>query len=114
MIDVDKAIASAAKSGKITLGAREALRSVRNGKARMILIASNTPDNLRENLENYGKLSEIPIIKYDGSSLDLGRICGKRFPIGTLTIKEPGDSGILQLIDESEKHSHSNEIEETD
>ena len=32
MIDVDKAIASAVKTGKVVLGANEAVRSARTGK----------------------------------------------------------------------------------
>jgi len=111
MIDVDKAITTAVKTGKVVLGAKEATISVKSGKAQMIMIASNIPNNLRENLEHCGKLSGIPIITYIGSSLDLGRICGKRFPVGTLTVKEPGDSAILKLIEEH-KNSKSSILEE--
>jgi large subunit ribosomal protein L30e len=115
MIDVDKAITTAVKTGKVVLGEKEATMSVKSGKAQMVMIASNIPNNLRDNLENYGKLSGIPIVTYEGSSLDLGRICGKRFPVGTLTVKEPGDSTILKLAEEASKNDNSsNEEEETD
>lgn len=103
MIDVDKAIATAVKTGKVVFGAKEAIRSVKSGKARMIMVASNTLFSTKDNLGRNGRLSGIPIITYKGNSFDLGRICGKRFPIGTLTVKEPGDSTILKLIEELEK-----------
>lgn len=103
MIDIDKAIATAVKTGKVVFGAKEAMRSVKSGKARMIMIASNTLFSTKENLGHNGRLSEIPIVTYKGNNFDLGRICGKRFPVGTLTVKEPGDSAILKLIEEIEK-----------
>lgn len=115
MIDVDKAVATAVKTGKVVLGAKIAIKSVKNGKARMVIVASNSPGHQKDNLEHYGKLSGIPIITYKGNSLDLGRICGKRFPVGTLTIKEPGDSTILKLIEETKNNELSEqEEEETD
>lgn len=112
MIDVDKAVTTAVKTGKVVLGAKEATISVKSGKARMVIIASNSPIHIRNNLEHYGKLSGIPIITYKGNSLDLGRICGKRFPVGTLTIKEPGDSAILKLIEETKSNKLSEQEEE--
>ena len=97
MIDVDKAIASAVKTGKVVFGAREALWSARTGKARMIILAPNSPPQIREDLERYGAMSEIPVVTCKDSSIDLGMVCGRRFPVVALTIKELGDSDILDL-----------------
>ena len=105
MIDVDKAITTAVKTGKVVFGAKEAARSAKNGKARIILVASNCPIRTKDHLEYNGKLSGIPIVTYKGNNFDMGRICGKRFPIGTMTVKEPGDSSILKLAEEPEKES---------
>ncbi len=99
MIDVDKAIATVVKTGKVVFGANEALRSAQSGKARLILLASNSPTKLREEIEYYGKLSKVPIVAYRGNGNDLGIVCGKRFAIATLTVKEPGDSEILKLAE---------------
>jgi len=98
MIDVDRAIATAVKTGKVVLGANEAIRSAKTGKARLVILSSNSPPQVREDLEYYGKLSKIPMITYRGNSIDLGMVCGKPFPVATLTVKEPGDSDILKLV----------------
>ena len=103
MIDVGKAIAAAVKTGKVVFGAEDGARSARVGKARALILTSNIQPHIRENLEYYGKLSKIPIITFKGSSIDLGRTCGKRFAVSTLTIKEPGDSNILDLVQEPEE-----------
>ncbi len=114
MIDVDKAITTAAKTGKVVFGANEAIRSVKTGKARLIVVASNSPSKIRENLECYGKLSQVPVITYKGNSIDLGVICRKQFAIAALTVKEPGDSDILKLIEkpEMEREAAEETVEE--
>lgn len=100
MIDVDKAVAAAVKTGKVAFGADEALRSAKTGKAQLILVASNSPPHIRGDLEFYVKLSQVPLVNYRGSNVDLGVVCGKRFPVAALTVKEPGDSEVLKLAEE--------------
>ena len=114
MIDVDKAIASAVKTGKVVFGASEAIRSARTGKARLIVVASNSPRQLRENIDHNGKLSQVPVVAYRSNSVDLGMICGKRFAVTALTVKEPGDSDIMKLTEAAEAPGESadEELEE--
>jgi large subunit ribosomal protein L30e len=100
MIDVNKAIATTAKTGKIQIGARSALKSIKVKKARLIIVASNCPQSIREDIEYYCRLSEIPVSIYNGSSLDLGAVCGKPFKVSALTVREPGDSSILKITEE--------------
>jgi len=111
MIDVDKAISTAVKTGKVVLGANEALGSAKAGKARLIFVASNTPVELRENIEYYGKLSEVPVVAYKSNSVDLGMVCGRKFAVTALTVKEAGDSDILKLIEKSPETTEE-EVEE--
>lgn len=97
MIDVNKAIATTVKTGKVLFGANNAVKSVKTGKAKLIILAANCPRRVREDIEYYGKLSAIPVIIYNGTSIDLGAVCGKPFTVSALTIKDPGDSDILKL-----------------
>lgn len=97
MIDVDKAVATAVKTGKVLFGANNAVDVAKTGKAKLIIIASNCPPSRRQDIEYYSKLSNLPMITYKGSSLDLGAVCGKPFTVSALTIREPGDSDILKL-----------------
>ena len=100
MIDVNKAITTTAKTGKIQLGASSALASAKSKKAKLILFASNCPQNIREDIEYYCKLSEVPVSAFKGDSTNLGALCGKPFDVCVLTIKEPGDSSILKITEE--------------
>jgi large subunit ribosomal protein L30e len=115
MIDVDKAIATAVKTGKVAFGSSEALRSAQAGKARLIVVASNSEPSILGDLEYYGEMSQVPIIGYRGNSVDLGMVCGKRFAVAALTVKEPGDSEILKLTKkpETEREMAEEETEES-
>ena len=99
MIDVDKAIASAVKTGKVSFGANSALLNAKTGKAKMIVLASNCPKNIKDDIEYYGKISKVPILTYKGASMDLANLCGKLFIISALSIREPGDSEILKAVE---------------
>jgi len=99
MIDVNKAIATTVKTGKIQFGTSSALKNAKAKKAKLIIVASNCPPRFRESIEYYCTLSEIPVSIYNGTSLDLGAVCGKPFEVSALTIKEPGDSKILKITE---------------
>jgi large subunit ribosomal protein L30e len=105
MIDVDKALASVVKTGKVTFGANSALQNAKTGKAKMIVLASNCPKDIKEQVEYYGKISKVPVMTYKGTSIDLATVCNKLFIISALSIRETGDSEILRAIE-------SNEMEE--
>jgi large subunit ribosomal protein L30e len=102
MIDIDKAIASAVKTGKVSFGANAALQSAKTGKAKMIILASNCPKDIKTDIEYYAKISKVPTINYKGGSMDLAEVSGKLFIISALTVRESGDSDILKLIETSE------------
>jgi large subunit ribosomal protein L30e len=102
MIDVNKAIATAVKTGKVAFGASSAVQSAQTGKAKLIILATNCPTNVREDVQHYSELSNVPIITFNGSSLDLAAVCGKPFSVSALSIREPGDSEILKLTEKAE------------
>ena len=99
MIDIDKAIATTVRTGKVLLGASSAVKNAKIGKAKLFILAANCPANVRGDIEYYCKFSGIPVIFYNGTSIDLGAACGKAFMVSALTIKEIGDSDILKLTE---------------
>jgi large subunit ribosomal protein L30e len=111
MIDVEKAIATAVKTGKVSLGAASAVQNAQTGRAKLIILAANCPKNVRGDVEYYSRLSKVPLITFKGTSLDLAAVCGKPFSVSALSIREPGDSEILKLTEttETEESSGGNE-----
>ncbi len=99
MIDIDKAIASAVKTGKVSFGANSALLNAKTGKAKMIVLAANCPKNIKDDIEYYAKISKVPVLTYKGASMDLANVCNKLFIISAISVREPGDSEILKAVE---------------
>lgn len=97
-MDVDKAIAVAVKTGKVLFGANSAIRGAKTGRVKLVILASNCPKNVKEDVEYYCRLSDIPIMTYKGTSADLAALCGKPFLVSALSIREAGDSDILNIV----------------
>jgi large subunit ribosomal protein L30e len=99
MTDINKAIVTTVKTGRVLFGTNNAIKNAKMGKAKLVIVASNCPQKTREDIEYYCKLSNIPVMIYNGTSIDLGAVCGKPFRVSALTIREPGDSDILKLTE---------------
>jgi len=89
----------AVKTGKVEFGSKVALSSASLGRAKLLILASNCPVEFRENIVYDAEQSEIPVYIFQGSSLDLGALCEKPFPISALVVKEQGDSEVLKLAE---------------
>ena len=94
-MDVDRGIRVAVDTGDVTLGSEKSIQSLKLGKGKLVVVAANAPKEIIEDVEYYANLSEIPSLVYDGSSVDLGSVCGKPFTVSTLIVNDPGDSSIL-------------------
>ena len=86
------------KSGKYQLGYKSVLKTLRSGKAKLVIIASNCPPLRKSEIEYYALLSKVDVHQYSGSSADLGTACGKYFNVSAMSITEAGDSDILSSL----------------
>jgi large subunit ribosomal protein L30e len=111
MIDVDKAIATVVKTGKVSFGTNSALQNAKTGKAKMIVLAANCPKDIKEQVEYYGKISKVPVMTYKSNAIDLATVCNKLFVISALSIRETGDSEILNAIESNETQENTGGIE---
>jgi large subunit ribosomal protein L30e len=97
-MDVAKAVRMVVDSGKVVIGSERSKKAVLRGEGKLLLLASNCPREVREDLERYAKLSSIPSFEYAGGAMELGTVCGKPFPIAALTVMEEGNSNILDVL----------------
>ena len=68
------------KSGKVQLGYKQSIKSLRNGKAKLILIAGNCPPLRKSEMEYYAMLSKVPVHHYQGDNVSLPIRNLVRFP----------------------------------
>jgi large subunit ribosomal protein L30e len=111
MIDIDKAISTAVKTGRVLFGANNALKSAKLGRAKIIIAASNCQRNIIEDITYYARISDVSVVIYKSSSIDLGITCGKPFMVSVLTIRETGDSDIIQLTEKTKEFVEESKIE---
>ncbi|CDR99002.1 probable RPL30-60S large subunit ribosomal protein L30.e [Sporisorium scitamineum] len=86
------------KSGKVALGLKSALKNMRSGKAKLVLISANTPPLRKSEIEYYAMLSKTAVHHYQGTNVALGTAAGKLFRVGVMTILDAGDSDLLSTI----------------
>jgi len=98
IMDLAKSIRLAVDSGKVVLGSGRSVKVALNGGAKLIVVSQNCPREIASDIKHYCKLSSIPLIDFKGSSLDLGTVCGKPFPVSILSVVEEGDSDVLNAL----------------
>jgi len=95
MIDITRELRTLVATGKVTLGARQAMKALKAGNARLVIIVKNVS---KANAEALAKFEKAPVYKFPGTSLELGSACGKPFAISVLTVLAPGESQIMSVL----------------
>ncbi|MGC8936001.1 MAG: 50S ribosomal protein L30e [Candidatus Methanomethylicaceae archaeon] len=95
-MDLSKELKVAIGTGKVEIGYKVSLKALKKKRAKLIVMASNTPENLSSRIKQFAG-TEVPLYLFPGSSWDLGGICGKPYPVTTVAVLDPGESSILQL-----------------
>ena len=98
MVDLDRSINVATKSGQTKFGVKQAIKAAKNGDALAIVVAENAPVEFMEDVTRYAGFSDVPIIIYPKSSQDLGIACGRPHLTAFVTIFDAGDSDIMQAV----------------
>ncbi len=85
-----RALKTAATTGDVRFGLAETRKSIKKGEAKMVVVANNCPDK-----PALSPGSNVKMIVYDGTNVELGSACGKPFPISALAVVSQGESNIL-------------------
>merc|ERR1711874_342689 len=96
--DIKSKLALVMKSGKFSFGIKSTLKTIRQGKAKLIIIAENTPALRKSEIEYYAMLAKTGVHHYKGNNVELGTACGRYYRVGTLVITDPGDSDIIKTM----------------
>jgi large subunit ribosomal protein L30e len=96
MINIDRALRSSIRTGKVVLGSNKTVEIGSSGQAKLIIYAADCPIDVRMQLESM----DVPVYVFEGMGKDLGSACGKPFSVATLAVIEPGDSEIMALLRE--------------
>jgi len=90
-----RAIRLCVDSGKVEFGSNAGIKRALSGKAKLVVLAKNCPAILAQDATRFCKLSGIPVLVYDGNSIDLGTVAGKPHSVAMVSIIDEGNSGIM-------------------
>ena len=102
-MDIVREIGVALRTGKIIIGSKEVIKNCIQGKLKMIILADNCPEEIKEETKYYSKLSQTPVYIFPGNSWDLGAACRKPFMVSAIGIIDPGESNLLSLVIKEEE-----------
>lgn len=72
------------KSENIVFGKNNVIKSIKLGKVKSVIISSDAPKSIKEELKKQSEISEIDIQEFEGSNKELGMFCKR--PHGILII----------------------------
>lgn len=104
--DVNRELQKVVNSGKILIGAKETIKALRGKEGKIVIHASNCPEEMKEEFKDIAKKEneKIALYEYPANSLELGLACGKPYSIASLCITDTGESEILRLLTSNVLH----------
>lgn len=98
MVDLTKELPLLFKTGKVIYGYKEVVSALYHSKILGVIVASKVPKQIKDKVIYYCKLAGVPYYIFEGSSVELGKLCGKNFVISSIAILNPGESSIMELF----------------
>ncbi|MEM0116847.1 MAG: ribosomal L7Ae/L30e/S12e/Gadd45 family protein [Conexivisphaerales archaeon] len=105
---VESFLRSAGKTGKVSYGFRETLKSMKGTK--VVVVSQSLQSREREMLIQSCRSFEVPIIQYEGTSIMLGRAAGVSYPVKVLGVRSAGEADLSKLLNMAEKSVSSQKI----
>ena len=70
--------------GKAVVGKEKVFKGLRDKNLYRVYLASNCPQEIREDIQYYAKLAKIPVVELSMDNEELGLFCKKGFFIAVL------------------------------
>ena len=106
MVDINRVIQSAVKSGRVFYGINQSAKAVKTGKIAALVLADNCPSESREALKEYAAQSSVPVLAYGDSSHELGIAFHKPFSISAMVIREIAEAELALEVKELVKKTN--------
>ena len=76
---------TALKDKNFTFGTNETLENLKQGKAKVVFLASNCPKDVKVKVEHYSKIANAKVIDLDIKDDEVGLLCKKRHNVSVLS-----------------------------
>ena len=95
-MSLDNEVRLLIKTGKVVIGAKRSIQAIKLGRAKGVVLVTKLPKRIESDVLYYAKVGGIKVVRFNGSSYDLGVAIGKPYPVSAIAILDPGDSSILE------------------
>lgn len=102
MPTLENELKNALRSGKVVFGEKESVKTLKQGRGKVVVLASNAKPELKKQVKNLSSITGTPVIEFPGTSLELGYALGKPFPIQVMVIIDVGESRVMELVEATE------------
>ncbi|HXW37507.1 MAG TPA: ribosomal L7Ae/L30e/S12e/Gadd45 family protein [Nitrososphaerales archaeon] len=98
MIDnqqASKIIREAVKGGKFTIGAREAMASMKGTKA--VVLTSSLPASIGSSLRTEAEKNKVAVVQVGLTSMELARLVGRPHRVSTVALRSLSEADLKAL-----------------
>lgn len=92
-----KALVESIKLKSCVIGSRSVMGSI--DKSKLVVVSKSAEPKVAESAKSAG----VPVIEFEGSSVELSKMCGRQYRISALAFTKLGATTIKSIIGESEK-----------
>ncbi|PIU21731.1 MAG: 50S ribosomal protein L30e [Candidatus Diapherotrites archaeon CG08_land_8_20_14_0_20_34_12] len=98
-IDVKKEIRRAVDTGKVVYGEKVSKKTIMNDLGKLIIATRNMKPEEKEEVKHLANLAKMDYYEFEGTSMELGTLCGKPFGISLMVVKDMGKSKLNQVTE---------------
>ncbi len=95
--ELEREIKNLMRTGKFILGARKSLKVLLLGKAKAIVVADKILPAIEADVNYYARLGGVPLIRFPGTSYELGLACGRQHPVSVIAVLDFGESRLGEV-----------------
>ena len=97
---LEKALVDAIKERKRTLGTKQIISSMENSK--LVVISRSLSTNLTKKIEETAQNHNVPLIHFNDTSIELGKLCGIKFRVSAISLSLLSNTNAQAILKEYE------------
>lgn len=96
MADLNNDLRLAVDTGSVVLGTEETTKAISGNQAKLVVVSAKGKAEAVADIAHLCNIAGVKLLKFKGSSIELGTVCGKPYSINSLAVIEGGNSKILE------------------
>lgn len=96
MAEIEKTFKNMVKKGSVVFGSKQTTTSIKDSKAKLVVIADNCPNKQEITIDAENKKIPVYISKADG--VELGYLCGCAYAVSTFAVLDDGGININHML----------------